>query len=68
MANQINPYVKAENCTDIIDCKCGIEICNTQIDRLSAQGKSITAYCKRLYKLHEKLRKFIAEQQTTDQP
>lgn len=58
MSNKLNPYVKAENCTDAQDCRCGIEICNNVIKILQLQGKSALAYQRRLAKLHAKLQKF----------
>jgi len=56
--NTINPYLKAENCTDAADCRCGIEMCKNIINHLQTQGKSATAYQRRLYRLTEKLKKY----------
>jgi hypothetical protein len=57
--NKLNPYVKADNCTDIADCMHGIEICSNIIKILQLQGKSALAYQRRLAKLNDKLQKFI---------
>lgn len=62
MSNKLNPYVKAENCTDEQDCRCGIEICNNIINTLQLQGKSALAYQRRLAKLHAKLQKFAQQE------
>ena len=62
MSNKLNPYVKAVNCTDIADCKHGIDLCNEAIKNTKLGSRTALAYQKRLAKLHAKLQK-LAQQE-----